>query len=388
VKPQRLSAALAAASLVFVSGCATISDAIDAVNPFSSSGPKMAELTPFTPTVDLKTAWTASMGKAAHYALVPAVVGNAVFVAGGDGGIAKFEEGVQVWRVNAGQSLSGGVGSDGKLVVVGTAKGDVLAFAAADGKPLWQTRVSSEVLAPPAVGEPGVAVRSGDNRVFLLDGADGKRKWVYQRPTPSLSLRSIAAPVFADRFIFVGFPGGKLVALALNNGGTVWEGTVALPRGTTELDRVADVVAPPVVDGRTVCAVAYQGRVACFDLAQGGNLVWARDFSSAAGIALDGRYLFLTDDSGAVHALDRATGASVWKQDKLLNRRVSAPAVRRGLVAVGDVKGVVHFLSREDGSFAARHNTDGGAIVAAPQVVGTNFLVQTVGGGVSALAVE
>jgi outer membrane protein assembly factor BamB len=213
VKPQRLSAALAAASLVFVSGCATISDAIDAVNPFSSSGPKMAELTPFTPTVDLKTAWTASMGKAAHYALVPAVVGNAVFVAGGDGGIAKFEEGVQVWRVNAGQSLSGGVGSDGKLVVVGTAKGDVLAFAAADGKPLWQTRVSSEVLAPPAVGEPGVAVRSGDNRVFLLDGADGKRKWVYQRPTPSLSLRSIAAPVFADRFIFVGFPGGKLVAL-------------------------------------------------------------------------------------------------------------------------------------------------------------------------------
>lgn len=183
----------------------------------------------------------------------------------------------------------------------------------------------------------------------------------------------------------MGFPGGKLVALDLKNGAPIWEGTVALPKGATELDRVSDIVSVPVIDGRQVCAVAFQGRVACFDLGQGGQLLWARDFSSAAGLTIDGRYLFLTDEKGAVHALDRTTGASVWKQDKLVNRRVSGPVVKRGLVLVGDGQGVLHFLAREDGAFAARAQTDGTPVVAPPQTIGSAFLVQTSGGTVMAM---
>jgi outer membrane protein assembly factor BamB len=166
--------------------------------------------------------------------------------------------------------------------------------------------VSSEVLAAPVVGDDGVAVKSGDNQVFLLDAGDGGRKWVYQRATPPLSVRGAGSPVFADRYLFVGYPGGKLVALSLQNGAPVWEGAVALPKGATELDRVADVVASPVVDGRQICAVAFQGRVACFDMGQGGAMVWSRDISSVAGLAMDGRYLFVTDDKGRRHALDRS----------------------------------------------------------------------------------
>lgn len=377
----RLALTVAVAGIA-LAGCATISDSVSALNPFAASGPKMAPLTPIKATAEIQTRWAYSAGKAGNYAFTPVVVGSSVYVAGSDGAIAKLEDGAAVWRINAGQALSAGVGSDGKTVVVGTPKGEVLAFAAADGKPLWQAKVSSEVLAAPAVGEAGVAVRSGDNRVFLFDAADGQKKWMYQRATPPLSLRSTAAPVFSDKYLFIGFPAGKLVALAVSNGAPVWEGTVALPKGATELDRVADIVASPVIDGRQVCAVAFQGRVACFDLGQSGSLIWARDFSSAAGLAMDNRYLFITDDKGAVHALDRSTGASVWKQDKLLNRRVSAPAVRRGLVAVADGKGVVHFINREDGAFAARLNTDDTPVVAPLQIAGTAFLVQTTGGRV------
>ena len=206
---------------------------------------------------------------------------------------------------------------------------------------------------------------------------------MYQRSTPALSVRSAGAPIFADRFIFVGFPGGKLVALAIQNGAPVWEGAVALPKGATELDRVADIVATPVIDGTQICAVAFQGRVACFDMSQGGAMIWSRDLSSAAGLALDGRYLFVTDERGAVHALDRLSGSSLWKQDKLLNRRVSAPAVRRGNVAVADAEGIVHFLSREDGSFVARQKTDGTPVRTSVQPLGSGFLVQTSGGNVS-----
>jgi len=369
-------------------GCSTVSDAMNAVNPFARSAPKMAELKPITPTAEATTRWSTTIGKAGNNVFVPAVVGSSVYVAAQDGSIAKLEGGVAVWRINAGQALSAGVGSDGDTVAVGTPKGDVLVFSAADGKPLWQAKVSSEVLAAPAVGPAGVAVRSGDNRVVLLDSLDGHRKWLYQRATPTLSLRSSAPPLFADNYVFVGFPGGKLVALDLRNGAPVWEGTVALPKGTTELDRVADVVSLPVIDGSQVCSVAFQGRVACFDLSQGGSLVWAKDISSATGLAVDGRYLFVTDEKGAVHALDRATGSSLWKQDKLLNRRVSAPVVRRGLVAVADAQGIVHFLGREDGAFAARVQTDGTPVLAPPQISGSTFLVQTSGGAVVAIEAQ
>lgn len=383
----RLFALLVTAGLLNA-GCATISDSLDKVNPFASSGPKITPLKPITNTSDVKLQWSVGTGKAGDYVFTPAVVGSAAYVAAADGVIQKVEDGKVVWRIKLGQPLSAGVGANARMLVVGTPKGEVLAFSTEDGKALWQARVSSEVLAAPTIGDDGVAVRAGDNRVFLLDAGDGGRKWVYQRSTPPLSVRSAGAPVFADRYVFVGFPGGKLVALALQNGAPVWEGAVAQPKGATELDRVADIVAAPVIEGRQVCAVAFQGRVACFDLGQSGTMIWSRDISSAAGLALDGRYLFVTDDKGAVHALDRLSGSSLWKQDKLLNRRVGAPAVRRGLVAVADGEGIVHFLSREDGSFAARQKTDGTPVRAAVQQLGSGFLVQTSGGNLSAIEAQ
>ncbi len=382
-----LLALLAAAGLV-LGGCSTVSKTVDAINPFASTGPKMTPLQPLTGSADVRTQWSTSIGKSGDYVFVPAVVDGAVYVAARDGTLSKLADGKTVWKISVGQTLSGGVGASERLVVVGTPKGEVLAYSADDGRPLWQARVSSEVLAAPTVGDDGVAVRAGDNRVFLLDAGDGGRKWVYQRSTPALAIRGAGSPVFAERYVFVGFPGGKLVALAANNGAPVWEGTVALPKGATELDRVADIVATPVVDGRQICAVAFQGRVACFDLGQAGNMVWSRDISSSVGLALDGRYLFVTDDSGVVYGLDRLSGSSLWKQDKLKNRRVTAPTVRRGLVAVADGEGIVHYLSREDGSFVARQKTDGSPVKASLKPLGSGLVVQTTSGTVAAIEAQ
>lgn len=380
--------ALFAAGGLLLGGCATVSDTLDSINPFSSSGPKMAPLPPLTVAFEVSTQWSASIGKSGDYTFTPAVVDGRVFVAGQNGTISRLEDGKVIWKIDAGQPLSAGVGANGRLVVVATAKGDVLAFSADDGKALWKARVSSEVLAAPVVGDDGVAVKSGDNQVFLFDAGDGGRKWAYQRSTPPLSVRSAGSPVFADRYLFVGYPGGKLVALSLQNGAPVWEGAVALPRGATELDRVADIVASPVVDGRQICAVAFQGRVACFDMGQGGAMIWSKDISSVAGLAMDARYLFVADDKGVVYALDRSSGSSLWKQDKLKSRRLSTPVVRRGLVAVADAEGIVHFLSREDGSFTARRKTDGTPVRAPLQMLGSAVLVQTTGGSVSAIEAQ
>lgn len=366
-----------------LAGCSTL----DSINPFASSGPKMAALQPINASVQARVVWRESVGKTDVYAFVPAVTGSTVYAASKDGNLIRVDDGKLAWKINAGQPLSGGVGADANMVVVGSPKGDVLAFASADGQPLWKAKATSEILSPPALGEGIVVVRSGDNRLAAYDALDGKRKWFFQRPTPALSLRVTASPVIAGKYVFAGFPGGKLIAVSTNNGAALWDGTVALPKGSSELDRVADITSAPVISGRTICAVAFQGRVACFDLGNG-NLVWAREMSSAVGLTIDARYLYVTDDKGSVHALDMASGASIWKQDKLFLRRVTAPVSLRNLIAVADVQGVVHFLSREDGSFVARLTTDGSPVIAPLQTLGSLLLVQTSNGGVYAIEAQ
>ena len=358
------------------------------INPFKSE-PKIkpAELTSIQTTADVQVRWQSNIGESGDFVLAPAVVGDSVFVAARDGSIARLDGGRQAWRIAAGEKLAGGVGADRRLVVVGTEKGQVMAFDAESGKPRWTARVSSEVLAAPVVSENLVAVRSVDARIVGLDAADGKRRWVYQRVTPALTLRSGVGMLMADNTVLAGFPGGKLVAINGKNGAAMWEATVAVPKGATELERIADITSTPVADDREVCAVAYQGRVACFELSTG-NQVWGRDVSSSAGLDMDKARVYVSDDKGAVQAFSREGGASLWKQDKLANRSLSRPIALDRRVAVADFQGIVHFLNGEDGAFTARAVTDGSAVRAEPRRIAGGLVVQTQKGGVVALGVK
>ncbi len=67
-----------------------------------------------------------------------------------------------------------------------------------------------------------------------------------------------------------------------------------------------------------------------------------------------------------MHALDKSTGASVWKQDKLAQRRLGGPQIVGDYVAVVDVEGYLHLLDRNDGSLVGRIATDGAPPTAQP----------------------
>jgi outer membrane protein assembly factor BamB len=353
----------------------------------SSPGPQPAELSALDNPKPVRRLWSASVGAGEGYVFSPALAASALYGAGRDGTVVRLDpaSGAQRWRVTLDRRLSAGVGADERTVAVATEQGEVLALEAADGKLRWRARVSSEVLAPPTVGGGLVVVRSVDNRVFAFGADDGKRRWVYQRPASSLVVRSPSGMALADETTIAGFPGGKLAAIALANGAVRWEGTVAVPKGTTELERVTDVVGEPVVQGREVCAAAYQGRVACFDMSNG-RQIWAREISSATGVSLDPRYAYVSDERGAVQAFDRSSGRSVWKQDRLAHRQLSLPLPVGEVVAVGDFEGYVHFLGRENGAFVARYSTGGGAVRAAPLAVPGGLVVQTQDGGLYALS--
>ena len=370
-------------AVLAVAGCSTLSSWIPTIPAPSfdwfSSSKKLGPLPDYKAVANPRIGWQVAIGKAAP-GLEPAVTREAIYVAAANGTLARVDPatGATAWRVDAGKRLSAGAGADSTLLAVGTDKGDVLAYSV-DGKPLWQAKVTSEVVSPPKVAEGIVVVWSGDGRLFGLSAVDGKTRWVYQRSNPPLTVRNFAGGVITRGGLFVGTAGGKLLALDLGTGTLGWEANVATPKGATELERIVDVTSLPLIEEKQACAVAYQGRVACFEILRG-TLNWSRDLSSLNGLIADARYLYLTDDRGAVHALDKTTGASAWKQDKLAERRPGGPQFVGAFVAVVDAEGFVHLLERSDGSLVGRVATDGTPATAQPSSAGESAVWQSIGG--------
>lgn len=372
--------------LALMTGCSTL----NSLNPFASDkkGDQPAKLVELKGSMAVRTAWKLDIGKADSYQFSPALTGNTLVVAAANGNIARVEAetGKQLWRVKADTALSAGVGTDGNLIVVGGEKGVLLGYDM-DGKLLWKTQLSSEILSAPVVSQGIVVARSIDNRIVGFDATDGSKKWTVQKVAPPLTLRNAPGMIVAGTDVIVAQPGGKLSALILATGAPRWDVEVGVSRGATELERVTDIGGAPVLFENEVCAASYQGRVGCFDLVTG-SARWTRDLSSSVGVAVDQLFVFAPDDKGALNAFTRDTGASSWKNDKLSFRRLSTPLSYGRAVAVGDYEGYVHFLSREDGSFLARAATDGSPIVGTPLVAGSNLIFQTQNGTVTAIAVE
>ena len=379
-----MALAAMAASFSLLAGCAWL--------PSWLGGPpsRAAQPTPLAdikPSVNTRITWRTSIGAGRKELLQPVVVENAVYAAAADGAVVRLapDSGQTTWRADTKARISAGVGSDGFTIAVATARGEVIALGA-DGKELWRAQVGGEMRSPPLVGRGLVVVRSTDYRITALDAASGKRRWTYQRASIPLTLRGLNELVYAGDLVIAGFPGGRLVALSSTNGVVRWDVAVSEPRGATEVERLADVVGAPLVVGNEVCAASYQGRVACFD-ANNGNVRWASEISAGAGPAADDRRVYVVDAKSNVVAFNRAAGSTAWRQEKLLHRDLSAPLALRRAIVQGDFAGVVHFLSPDDGAFAARVPL-GAEIVATPRALGGGAVVQARDGTVALIVVE
>jgi outer membrane protein assembly factor BamB len=384
--PRALMRAIVIACALMLAGCETLSTWIPSI-PVPSLAwlgigrgvVKMGPLPAFDAKASARVDWQVALGGKGLEGFSPAVRGGAVYAAGSEGIVSiDAATGRQNWRASTERRLSAGVGAGTNSVVAGTDKADVYAVDAS-GKALWSAKISSELAGPPTVADGIVAVYSMDGKVFGLSETDGSRRWVYQRATPPLTVRRFAGGVASRGGLFSGTAGGKLVALDILTGAVGWESNVATPKGATELERIADVTSLPVVEERQVCASAYQGRVACFDILRG-TLTWSRDFSSLSGITIDNRYLYITVEDGSIHALDKTTGASVWKQDKLTQRYPGGPALVGDYLGVVDAEGYLHLLDRNDGSLVGRVATDGSAPMAQPVASDTAIVWQSAAG--------
>ncbi len=384
----RLSVAMMLAATFALSGCATVS------SWFSEAeiADPPAELVDFEEDIEVDEIWSRRVGAGVseyYLKLRPLVENGRVFAAERKGGVAAYDarSGDRIWDAETDTPISGGPGGGEGLVLVGSSDGDVVALSAESGEEKWRTRVSSEVLAPPVAANGVVVTRTADGKLFGLGARDGTRLWVYDRTVPVLTLRGTSMPVLVSGAAISGFDSGQLVAVSLENGQTLWESRIAMPRGRSELERLVDIDADPLVADGVVYAVTYQGRIAALDLFSG-NVIWQRDMSSYAGLGLQDEIIYVTDTDSYVWALDRRNSASLWRQDKLKNRQLTAPLGIGRYVVVGDFEGYVHWLSREDGRMLARVRVDGNGILAPPVAYRDIVLIYGKGGTLTALQVQ
>jgi outer membrane protein assembly factor BamB len=371
---------LAFAALLIFTGCSKDKD----VEP-------PAKLVNFPATLPVKELWGDKTGGGKkqvklRLGLGPAIDNNLVFAASDKGELVavNLENGHQVWvKKFKKMQFSAGPGAALGKVVVGSTKGWVIALEGASGKELWRTRVNSELLSAPAIGEKIVAMRSVDGRLHGFDAQTGKELWSVEQQVPRLSLRGTAVPVIAKDSVVCGFDNGKVMAVALATGDTLWDSALATPHGRTELDRLVDVDSSVRIVGDNVFATGFQGRTAMLAL-DSGQIWWAHDMSSYRGLAVDQENLFVTQADGIVVALRQRDGSEIWHNDKLKRRGLSAPAVTSTAIAVADYQGYLHWLDKSTGALVARERVAKYRVSSAPVAVKDTVVVLTDSGKLAA----
>jgi outer membrane protein assembly factor BamB len=347
----------------------------------STDKPKPTPLESFTPAIAGSPAWQVKLDGIA-FPLQVAARPDQFVAAGNDGTVLALDPatGRELWRTNAGAPIAAGVGSDGRFASVVTRNNELVVFEAGSEK--WRKRLPARVLTAPLVAGERVFVLRVDRVVQAFDALDGRALWTWQRAGEPLTLAQAGVIAPYKNLLLVG-QGPRLVALDPLRGQPRWESAVATPRGTNEVERLAELIGPLLRVGDTVCARAFQSAVGCVDASRG-VLTWSRPGGGATPLGGDAELLVGADASGRLTAWRTPTGEVAWTNERMLYRELSGPLMAGAVVVLGDLEGQIHFLSRQDGTTQLRLPTDGTPLAGPPVLAGTTLLVATRGGGLFA----
>jgi len=377
---------LARSGLVLViaaqlSGCGSMNP----LNWFGADKPKPAPLEAVTPKIAGRQVWSAKVDSV-QFPLAVNVSGSTFTVAGTDGTVMALdaETGRELWRAQVGSRVAAGVGSDGRFAAVVTRDNEVVVLEG--GAVKWRLTLNSRVATPPLVAGERVFVMGVDRAVQAFDALDGRKLWVLQRPGDALTLAQPGVVAAFKDTLLVG-QGPRLTGVDPLQGTVRWEVPVAAPRGTNEVERLADLVGPVVRAGDTVCVRSFQSAVGCVN-AERASLLWSKNIGGQQAVGGDDQYVFGADASDRVSAWRTGGGEVAWTHERFLHRGLSGPLSAGKTVVFGDSEGYVHFLSRETGETLLRLPTDGSAVVGTPVRSGATVLVTTRNGGLFAFRPE
>ncbi len=332
----------------------------------------------FSREVKLDVVWSRKIGSGADdraIRLRPAIYGGRVFAASADGHVKALEKDsgrviwtVEVKRIIGEKSLAsgftkdldtiiGGVGAGGDLVVVGTGAGEIVALNQSDGSLAWRTGTSSEVLAPPQIEGDLVVVQTIDGKIAAYDAIDGERQWLYTTSIPALTLRGTATPLIVDDFVVSAFASGRVVFIDKETGVAAFERRVAVSQGISDLERLVDIDGAMTLIGDRVYLASFQGRLVSIDMTSG-EILWAEDASSIVGVSHGFGNVYLATEDSQIAAYNADNGRDGWNVDALLHRDITAPVTLGSYVATTDFEGHIHLLAQSDGRFVGRRKFD------------------------------
>jgi outer membrane assembly lipoprotein YfgL len=370
-----LSKGLLASALLTLGACSL----------FGSDAPKPTPLESFTPAMAGRLVWSQDLGDV-EFPLTVASTEAGFVLADGSGQLRalRADDGAELWRTQTNVKLSAGVGSDGRFAAVVSRDQDLLVFDG--GKEVWRKRLKAPVQTAPLVAGERVFVLGVDRAVSAFDVLDGRHLWELRRPGEALMLSHPGGLIAYKDTLVVG-QGPRLAGVDPLKGTLRWEANVANPRGTNEVERLADVVAPLVRNGDLICARAFQSAVGCIN-AQRGSQVWSRPNAGAIGVGGDAQTVVGFDASDRLTAWRSSNGETLWTSEAYQHRKLAAPLLTGAVVVFGDYEGYVHFLDRATGKPQLRLKTGSSPIVTAPALSGSTMLVVAKDGGVHAFRPE
>lgn len=347
---------------LIILGCCLILQACNPVNDYmlgKDNTPVPTALQPLKATSHWVQHWSVPAGKGyksrSYLKLQPVVVGSIVYTADPSGMVQAANKitGKQEWARQLKHPLLSGPTVKAGYIAIGTNAASVVLLNQVDGKTRWTVRVSGDVLAKPIITKDKVIVKTVDGNVYALSLSTGEKLWASLHGAPSLILNASSSPVIAGELVVVGFSDGKLDALDLATGRVMWQRSIAYASGSSDVERLVDIDADPIVRGDLVYLASYQGYIGALSLTTG-EFVWRKPASVYKNITVSANTLYVTDSDDVVWAIDAHQGHVRWKQEALKARGLTEPVLMGNQLIVGDKLGFLHGLSTENGAFVSR----------------------------------
>ncbi|MGI5308288.1 outer membrane protein assembly factor BamB [Rheinheimera sp. WS51] len=332
-------------------------------------------------TISPEVVWKTKVGSGVEHfesSLQPLIVEQTVYAASREGIVAAYDlnsgkrkwqfdlrkpDGSSAWHSmsrlwsDGNARISGGISYGYNKLYLGTENGEVFSLSPETGELLWRVEVKGEVLAKPALGEGLVVVATGAGTLIALHPDTGEQRWDFENEQPSLTLRGVGSPVIHAGGVIYGSGSGHVGVVIADRGYQAWEEQISIPEGSTELSRLADVDATPIVTSNAIVAIGYNGELAALDI-RTGKALWKREFASFRNMALANDTLYVVDSNGRIAAVNSNSGGEIWTQYGLQKHYLTGATVYKNYIVIGDIEGNLHWLDRSSGDFVARQSMD------------------------------
>ena len=237
----------------------------------------------------------------------------------------------------------------GQAMLFAISRGRILALDVVTGEDLWSVDVTETVTAPLVWDSGWLIAITEPGDVLAFRGSDGALIWRRALGAPSLH-RAVPG---GENALYVTLADGRVVALELEGGQTLWE--QVLPGTLSEPAAARDRVFVGSTDNFFYALDADNG-----------SLAWKwRNGGDVIGAAADGDIVYLASLDNVIRAVNRGNGNQRWLQSTS-TRPVLPPRAFRGVVVLPGLMPAVTAFNGETGAVMGTHAP--GNLIGAPLV--------------------